>query len=326
MCTQPTAAPLLPPLITFIVPCYNLERGLIRDCVESLLAIDLRPEERQILLVDDGSREDPMLSLKGLEQEVSCLHQPNRGLSAARNNALAHAQGRYIQLVDGDDCLIATCYNQLLGLLRSGKADIVFFRLTSCPTKKAHSIGNNPFMTGSHYLSTHNLRASACGYAFRRACLKGLSFAEGLLHEDELFTPQLVINADNVMETSLSAYFYRKRNGSITRCHTLRWTVRRLTDLRHIISTLHAIASRQKGEHREALNRRSSQLSMDYLYTTVLLTDSYHQLERNIQRLKQQGCYPLAAKSYTLKYTLFRLLLKNATGRRLLWLLIHFQR
>ena len=65
MCTQPTAAPLLPPLITFIVPCYNLERGLIRDCVESLLAIDLRPEERQILLVDDGSLEDPMLALKG---------------------------------------------------------------------------------------------------------------------------------------------------------------------------------------------------------------------------------------------------------------------
>ena len=60
---------------------------------------------------------------------------------------------------------------------------------------------------------------------------------------------------------------------------------------------------------RQALQRRVAQLTMDYLYNIIRLTRSRHYLKRKIQELRRLGLYPLPAKAYTAKYTLFRLLI-----------------
>ena len=77
--------------LSIIVPVYNAEKWL-RRCVDSLLNQELPSDGYEIILVDDGSKDgspeicdDYAAAHTGL---VHVIHQPNGGVSMARNAAL----------------------------------------------------------------------------------------------------------------------------------------------------------------------------------------------------------------------------------------------
>ena len=43
------------PLVSFIIACYNLPVKLLSGCIDSILALSLSSNEREIIVVDDGS-------------------------------------------------------------------------------------------------------------------------------------------------------------------------------------------------------------------------------------------------------------------------------
>jgi hypothetical protein len=88
------------PLVSVVIPAYNCER-FIRDAVDSALAQDYPAIE--IIVVDDGSTDDTGALLASYGTRIRLLSQPNRGCAAARNKGVAHAHGRYIAFLDGDD-------------------------------------------------------------------------------------------------------------------------------------------------------------------------------------------------------------------------------
>ncbi len=91
------------PLVSIIVPVYNAEKYL-EKCLESLVNQTLKDIE--IILVDDGSKDSSLSICKNYEQKyenIKVLSQKNQGPSAARNNALNYATGKYIGFVDSDD-------------------------------------------------------------------------------------------------------------------------------------------------------------------------------------------------------------------------------
>lgn len=169
----------------------------------------------------------------------------------------------------------------------------------------------------------HNLRAAAWGYIFRREILGSLRFLPDLLHEDELFTPQLLLRARRVLVSPAVAYFYRLGPGTITTRRDSAHRQRRLDDLLRVIGLLQeqAVALPDPGQRR-ALTRRVHQLAMDHIYTTLTLTPTSGEALQHIGRLRPLGLYPLPARRYTLKYTLFRLLTARPAGLRLLHALL----
>ena len=91
------------PLISVIVPVYNVERYL-DQCVKSIVEQSYRNLE--IILVDDGSRDAcpgkcDMWAAK--DNRISVIHKANGGLSSARNAGLDQARGDCIAFVDSDD-------------------------------------------------------------------------------------------------------------------------------------------------------------------------------------------------------------------------------
>lgn len=91
------------PLVSVIVPVYNVERYL-EECVSSLVAQTYGNIE--IILVDDGSTDgsDALCDrLAGTDPRIRVLHKPNGGLSDARNHGLREASGEWISFVDSDD-------------------------------------------------------------------------------------------------------------------------------------------------------------------------------------------------------------------------------
>ncbi len=309
------------PLVSFIIAYYELPVRLLRECVESILALSLRPSEREIIIVDDGSSNSPVSMLSDLTDQVLYLRQQHLGLSEARNTGLRMAQGTYIQFVDADDLLLTVPYEHCLDQIRFNKPEIVTFHLTDSKREVASFDATNS-QTGAEYMHHHNIHGSACGYLFQRSILGDLRFTPGIWHEDEEFTPQLLLRAEHVCVTSAKAYYYRRQRESIMTSSHIRNRLKRLNDAKGIICRLNIIADRMPAEDRTALQRRIAQLTMDYLYNVILQTRSRHYLDRRIEELHRQGLFPLPDHDYTQKYVWFRRLSNSQKGRSLLMRLV----
>ena len=91
------------PLISIIVPVYNVERYL-PECLESL--INQTYPNLEIILVDDGSTDNcPRIldSYKKRDNRIKVIHKVNGGSVSARSVGLCVARGDFITFVDPDD-------------------------------------------------------------------------------------------------------------------------------------------------------------------------------------------------------------------------------
>ena len=294
------------PLVSFIITYHNEPIHYLVQCLDSVMQLSLSETERQIILVDDGSGNNILPALQTYLSHLVYIRQPASGLSVARNRGIDLANGQYIQL--------RTPYEHCLDLVRYHNPDIVMFHTTDNETS------GTPFclpqaVNGAEYLRHNNLRASACAYIFRHAVLHDLRFTPGIVHEDEEFTPQLILRCDKVMDTPDRSYFYRKRKGSITHNRNERWIIRRLNDKAAVIRNLSKKAELLPIEEKAGLQRRIDQMVMDYLYDTIILTGSLHELEKRIGAMEKEGLYPLPDKKYTTQYSLFRQLIATRPGR-----------
>lgn len=293
------------PLLTFIVPVYNTEPALLDECIRSLLAVSLEEAEREIIVVDDGSDQPVEPQLKGYAASVVCLRQPNGGLSAARNAGMSAAHGRYVQFVDSDDCLLSESYDSCLKLLREQQPDILLFHHTHRQSADTTCRITTATTSGCDYLCTHNLRAAAWGYLWRRDILGTLRFTEGIFHEDEEFTPKLFLQADKLVEVSAAPYFYRERPGSIVRDTNRRKVLKRMVNFRFVIDRLRIECMQSKDRRRQALERRVAQLTMDYLVNLARLTRSYSTMRSETKWLRRRQLFPLPMKGYSWIYAVF---------------------
>lgn len=306
------------PLISFIITTYNLPPALIEECVNSVMAIPLTAGEREVIVIDDGSDPPALEVLSDHRDDMIYVRQPNGGLSSARNRGLDMARGTYIQFVDGDDHLWPEQYGQCVDIVRREQPDILTFLLSDDEEAHTDAVDAAPAVEGHEYMLHHNLRASACGYLFRRSLLVDQRFSP-ILHEDEEFTPLLFLRADRLVSTNASAYYYRKRQQSITQENDEDWIQQRLNAMHTVIRRLQHKADTLPTAYREALLRRVHQLTMDYIYNIITLTHDQALMEKNIDILRSEGLFPLPDKGYTTKYNWFRRLSGNAVGRRLLF-------
>lgn len=96
--SSPAALLAETPRVSVVVCSYNGGRTLAQ-CLESLQAIDY--PDFEIILVDDGST-DNTAEVAEKFPAVRVIHQPNLGLSEARNVGLRHAKGSVIAYTDSD--------------------------------------------------------------------------------------------------------------------------------------------------------------------------------------------------------------------------------
>lgn len=323
------------PIVSFIITYYSEPLPLLAECLRSVLQVrslmmqrGMAKQDFEIVVVDDGSQLSPLGMLRQMDEDICYIRQTNAGLSAARNAGLSAAHGEYVQFVDADDALLPHAYCSLCPQSRE-EADIILFRFTSDEgrwhedradaftdknTPPARPAGCRRTMSGTQYMLHHNVRASACCYLFRRSLLGELRFADGMLHEDELFTPLLLLRMHSVRDCPVPAYYYRRRPHSITHTRTARHIARRLDDTEAILHRLRDEAGSMQGDDRRALMRRVEQLTTDYIYIMWKVEADRQVRMRRVRQLAAAGLLPLPLRSYTLRHWVFSLVLRLPHG------------
>lgn len=306
------------PLVTFIVAYYNLPPSMLRACIDSLLALSLSKEEREIIVIDDGSEKSPWEELTGYEDEIIYLRKQNGGVSSARNMGLRTATGRYIQFVDGDDWLIQPAYDHCLDIVRSEQPDMVLYDFSLTPDVPSNYEDSAP-LGGTSLMHNQNIHGSACTCIFRSNILGNLTFTPGISYgEDEEFTPQLILRAEKVVCTNAKAYYYRKHGQSAIGNKSKEAIQQRLNNNHQVIRNLKQKSATMPTAERVALERRVAQLTMDYIYNIIVLTRDGHLLDNQIAELRKEGLFPLPNRDYTTKYKWFRRMTNTSVGRAIL--------
>lgn len=306
------------PLVSFIVTYYNIPIDMLRECIESIVNLSLKEEEREIILIDDGSDVVPLDELIDYRDQIIYLRHKNMGVSDARNKGIDICKGKYIQFVDADDCLIKSNYEQCLEKVKNNDPDMVLFRLSRDSVEVDSPEYFYGPVTGTDYMRHNNLCASACSYIFRKKLLVGLRFTSGILHEDEEFSPQLILRADIVFSTDNCAYYYRERMGSRLNSNDPDNQKKKLDDAEYVIFELDHLAATLPSAERIALQRRVAQLSMDHIYNVIMSTHSEKILDEYLDRLRKRGLFPLPDREYTLKYSYFRKIINTKLGKKIL--------
>ena len=307
------------PLVSFIVTYYNLPVQMLHECIESILQLSLRSYEREIIVIDDGTYESPINDLMEYEDDIIYVRQKNSGVSAARNKGLDIAKGTYIQMVDADDRLIQAPYEQCLDIIRYKEdVDMVLFDYTDTEQCDVTLETIVP-VSGANYMRNHNIHGAAWGYLFHRSILGQLRFSIGIQYgEDEEFSAQLMLRAEKIYPTNYKAYFYRKHQSSATNQTDETHIQKRLDDSFTIIRNLNLKSDKMAHTDKIAIQRRIAQLTMDYIYNIIVLTQQKKELEQRIQVLYANGLFPLPDGNYSTKYNWFRRLANNKMGRTIL--------
>ena len=304
-------------IVSFILTYYNQPVKMLRGCLDSILALSLRPYEREIIIIDDGPAESPMNELIKYGDDIIYIRQKNKGLSEARNLGIRMANGDNLQFIDADDMLNQAAYEHCLDLVRYYQPEMVVFDFTPKPTHGS-TFEDSDFITGTELMKNHNIHGSACSYIFSRSILGSLRFTPSIYHEDEEFTPQLLLHANRILKTNAQAYVYRKHKGTITSKKDKRSKIKRLSDKHYVITSLQQLSQSLPNNEQKAMERRVVQLTMDYIYNVIVQTRSRHYLDRKLAILRREGLFPLPDKAYTSKYKWFRRLTNSNFGLNLL--------
>ena len=114
------------PLASIIIPCYNGSRYLPQLTASLKPILAAYPGRYEIIFVDDGSQDNSAELMRELLPEAIIIRQPNRGLSAARNAGIAHAQGEFLQLLDADDTIEPNKLEIQAAAAQAESADVVY--------------------------------------------------------------------------------------------------------------------------------------------------------------------------------------------------------
>lgn len=212
---------------SIVVPVYNVE-AYLQQCLESLQAQDFKDFE--VICVNDGSTDNSCKILAEWEPQwpqLRVVDRENGGLSAARNSGLKEATGDYVVFVDSDDWVEPMMLSRLAVELNG--EDMLCFACRRTDNEKADVLGEEQ-SKGWDYYNRHALEhrevAFVCVWqrCYRRQFLldNDLWFREGVLHEDNQFTPCACLKAQNIKVIPDVLYNYRVRPGSIMTTRGLR--------------------------------------------------------------------------------------------------------
>ena len=210
--------------ISILVPIYNVEKYL-KECLDSLITQTI--EDIEIICINDGSTD---LSLQILneyqikDKRIKIINKENSGYGASMNIGLEKANGKYIGIVESDDFVKNTMFEDLYKIAIQKDADIVksdFYCYTTVNNhaRKAGRISKlitNKIINAESHPKLLKMQPSIWSAIYKRDFLNAnnIRFLEtpGASYQDTSFSFKAMALAKKVVLTDKSYLYYRQDN------------------------------------------------------------------------------------------------------------------
>lgn len=235
--------------VSVVIPVYNVKQYL-SECVDSVIKQTYKNIE--IILVDDGSTDGSRElcdEFAKKDERIKVFHKENGGLSDARNFGMDKAEGTFIYFLDSDDLIEPYAIAVLTEIAVSNAADVVLFDARVIDENGVQQMDIPSYMwyyrigdysacyqgkeLFSKLESNREYRSAVPLLFIKRDAIK-YRFVP-ILHEDELFTIQLLYSVERAVFYPEVLYIRRVRTGSIT---TVRKTPRHYRGIQTVIFEL----------------------------------------------------------------------------------------
>lgn len=212
------------PLISVIVPIYNSEKYL-SECLDSIIAQTFTDIE--IICIDDGSTDgcgEILQQYRRKDERIKIISRQNGGVSAARNDALEIARGKYLAFVDSDDYVSERFLERLLTSLNKNNGDI-----SGCNFQKIKNGKYRPLEKNSSRVKVYNnalavllnrrnfINFSVWNKLYKKEVVGDIRFVEGIFFEDWVFNCCVFTRAKTFCWINERLYGYRLNENSIMR-------------------------------------------------------------------------------------------------------------
>jgi len=226
------------PLISVVVPIYNMEKYLAR-CLDSIITQTYRNLE--IILVNDASTDESSIVIEQYIKKDDRIkvvnHEKNSGLFQARISGIEVANGKYLAFVDSDDYISVDWFRLLLKKAEEGNFDMVIGNTVNEDEKGEKKYYNNyrsMNMSNNHLYGNDLIRklleqAGGC-FAWhtvwnklysKKLIDKSMPFFKKvdrhlIMGEDIAYSIILYSNAKSMGFVDVDAYFYFRHSEAST--------------------------------------------------------------------------------------------------------------
>lgn len=222
------------PLVTVVVPVYNVEKYLNR-CIESI--VNQTYKNLEIILVDDGSPDNcPQMCDDWAEKDnrIKVIHKKNAGAGMARNTGIDNSSGSYILFVDSDDYIDLQTIEECVLSIKKTQSDVVMFgrftvfadgtvKETPVVTDKYYFSGEQVFndILPGLFVHERGIGISSCNKIFNLQLIKENNIKykseRELLSEDAIFHLELFRYVKSISIIPKGFYYYVQNENSFSR-------------------------------------------------------------------------------------------------------------
>lgn len=200
--------------LSIIIPFYKTEQ-YAHNCIQSVLSQETT-FHYELILINDGSPDNCPAILDEYDSltNVTVIHQPNQGQSAARNHGLQIAAGNYIMFLDSDDLLCQGSIQTLMNSALENDADIV----EGSYQNMSQNGRLKQLVLHSEKLGTQGegMFGFPWGKVFRRSLFTNICFPQGYWFEDTIIAALLFPVAPVTKTVSHLVVMYRRNLSGIS--------------------------------------------------------------------------------------------------------------
>jgi glycosyltransferase involved in cell wall biosynthesis len=214
-------------ILSIVVAAYNVENS-IQKCLLSCLEQDIPIIDYEIIVINDGSKDNTQQIVESLSSKIpnlKLINKKNGGLGTARNAGIQNSSGEFIWMIDGDDYIEENILSQILSKIKINDLDALSLNYNIVDDNYTITIPcanelklKKEVLSGPKFYKDNYEKSYTWFYIFKKSLFKNsnILFKERINMQDSEILPKLMFHIQRISFLEKACYFYVQHPDSFT--------------------------------------------------------------------------------------------------------------